>query len=78
MTTDLRKAFISTVQSALGGAGCDPGGVDGDLGPKTLDAVRAFQKAKGLTVTGRLNAETMDALDVGYGELASLDESVGA
>jgi localization factor PodJL len=65
MENDLRRAFISTVQSALGNRGFDPGPVDGDLGPNTLDAVRAFQQTKGLPVTGRLNPETMDALDVG-------------
>lgn len=72
MASNLRKQFISTVQLELKDLGHDPGSVDGDLGPKTLDAIRAFQKSKGLSVTGRLNSDTMDALAVGYGELNAL------
>ena len=78
MASDLRAEFISTVQSALKGSRQDPGPVDGDLGPKTLDAIRAFQEAKGLSVTGRLSPETMDALNIGYGELNALVDSVSA
>jgi D-alanyl-D-alanine carboxypeptidase (penicillin-binding protein 5/6) len=36
--------------------------VDGDFGPATESAVKVFQRAKGLAVTGVVNAETFQAL----------------
>ncbi len=33
-------------------AGLDPGGVDGRMGRKTVAAVKAFQKARGLVPDG--------------------------
>ncbi|WP_458219066.1 peptidoglycan-binding domain-containing protein [Paracidovorax citrulli] len=38
------------------------GAPDGGMGPKTANGLRAFQKDKGLPVTGRLDAATTDAL----------------
>ena len=40
------------LQERLGAAGFDPGGVDGRMGPKTIAAVKAFQKANGLVPDG--------------------------
>ena len=40
------------VQSLLGAAGFDPGGVDGRMGPKTIAAVKGFQTARGLIPDG--------------------------
>ena len=42
------------VQRGLASLGFDPGPVDGIFAPKTRKAVRAWQKAKGYGVTGRL------------------------
>jgi D-alanyl-D-alanine carboxypeptidase (penicillin-binding protein 5/6) len=36
--------------------------VDGDFGPATESAVKAYQRAKGLAVSGVVNAETLQAL----------------
>lgn len=38
--------------------------IDGAWGPNTSAAVRNFQRAKGLQVSGQLNAETLKALDI--------------
>ena len=43
---------VRELQQALKGLGYDPGAVDGHFGPRTEIAVKAFQKAQGLTVDG--------------------------
>ena len=45
----------------------DPGPVDGAFGPKTREAIRYWQKAKGYEETGRLTKEQAEAL-VAVGE----------
>jgi peptidoglycan lytic transglycosylase B len=40
------------MQRLLTGSGFDTQGVDGKIGPNTLDAVRAFQRSRGLTADG--------------------------
>jgi peptidoglycan hydrolase-like protein with peptidoglycan-binding domain len=49
------------MQKALNAHGADLNG-DGEFGSKTLAAVKAFQKAKGLTMTGKGDAATRAAL----------------
>ena len=51
-------------QVALEGAGFSAGIIDGKLGPKTFLALREWQRAHGLPVTGRLDAATAEALGV--------------
>jgi len=53
---------VRELQALLRRAGFDAGPVDGDFGPATLHAVRAFQAAKGLSVDGIAGPETMAAL----------------
>lgn len=48
LTFDERKEM----QTRLTAAGFDTQGVDGKIGPKTLEAVRGFQRARGLTPDG--------------------------
>jgi membrane-bound lytic murein transglycosylase B len=50
------------LQDRLGKAGFDPGGVDGRMGPKTIAAVKAFQKAKGLVPDGYPSLEILTLL----------------
>lgn len=50
--------------------------VDGVLGPNTQQAIREFQTDRELSITGKLNSETLSALDVNssYREPASVEE----
>jgi lytic murein transglycosylase len=50
------------LQERLVQAGFDPGGVDGRMGPKTVAAVKAFQKAKGLVPDGYPSLEVLTLL----------------
>ncbi|MGL4238069.1 lytic murein transglycosylase [Tabrizicola sp.] len=50
------------LQGLLGRAGFDPGGVDGRMGPKTIAAVKAFQKARGLIPDGYPSLEVLGLL----------------
>jgi murein L,D-transpeptidase YcbB/YkuD len=58
----LSKAAIRAAQEALVDFGYGKFEADGVLGPTTRKAVEAFERAKGLPVTGRLGAMTMQAL----------------
>lgn len=53
---------VTNLQKMLLGAGFDPGREDGYYSKSTDDAVRQFQKAKNLPVTGSVNQATADAL----------------
>jgi hypothetical protein len=55
---------VKSVQEALKDKGYDPGMIDGAMGPKTSAALREFQQAEGLRVTGRLDAETRSKLGI--------------
>lgn len=58
LTLEERKEL----QALLTGAGHDAGGVDGRIGPKTIAAVKAWQKAKGLTSDGYPSPDVLAAL----------------
>jgi hypothetical protein len=53
---------VKTAQQKLKDAGYDPGPIDGIVGPKTRAAIRGFQQAKGLPVTGKLDQKTASAM----------------
>ena len=53
---------VQQAQARLKAAGFDPGPPDGTLGPKTRDALRRYQRTKGIQATGELDAQTLDAL----------------
>ena len=57
MPIDLQMA-----QLLLNKRGYKAGPIDGKLGPRTRQALRRFQRDHGLTATGKLDRDTMDAL----------------
>ena len=59
---------VKLVQTALREAGFDPGAIDGKMGTKTKNAIKAFQRASGLTADGK----------IGYKTLAKLSEFLSA
>ncbi|MEX2145466.1 MAG: peptidoglycan-binding domain-containing protein [Candidatus Rokuibacteriota bacterium] len=54
---------VRHMQQALKDKGFDPGPIDGIHGPRTSAAVREYQTKEGLTVTGRLDDDTMGRLN---------------
>jgi peptidoglycan hydrolase-like protein with peptidoglycan-binding domain len=46
------------MQQALKDKGYDPGPVDGIEGPKTISALKDYQKSESVTMTGRLDPGT--------------------
>ncbi|MBI4639779.1 MAG: peptidoglycan-binding protein, partial [Candidatus Tectomicrobia bacterium] len=57
------KIRVMEAQAILRDLGFDPGPVDGKLGPKTKEALRRFQAAQGLPITGDLDGTTQKALE---------------
>jgi len=53
---------IREVQRALKAQGFDPGKIDGVWGRRSIEALKAFQTARGLTVDGVLGPESLTAL----------------
>jgi|GEM_PF-3187570 len=61
------RDMIMSVQSMLSKLGYTPGPADGEIGPRTRDAVRAFQRAIGLPATGDITPDLVRALDKSAG-----------
>ncbi len=53
---------IKQIQMALKNAGYNPGPVDGKMGRQTKDALKAFQKANGLSPDGKTGKQTWELL----------------
>ena len=53
---------IHVLQVILKNAGFDSGSADGKLGPKTVQAIKAFQAAHGLTADGQIGQKTVKLL----------------
>lgn len=56
------KDRIEKIQQALKSAGFYKGDIDGKQGPKTKEAIKAFQKAKGFKIDGVVGKTTWQAL----------------
>src|SRR3990167_3780386 len=57
-----KGAAVRTAQTLLTGAGFSPGKADGDFGPKTEAATKAFQSARQLKADGVIGPQTWTAL----------------
>ena len=57
-----RQALVKKIQTLLAEQGYDPGPLDGYEGPKTREAVKAFQRKIGLTENGRISGDLVAAL----------------
>jgi localization factor PodJL len=57
-----QKQLVVKIQSLLAEQGYDPGPPDGIEGPKTRDAVRAFQRTIGVAATGVIDGSLVTAL----------------
>jgi hyperosmotically inducible protein len=64
MRTAAGSDRVRAVQEALKTKGFDPGPIDGIQGPQTTQAVRDFQRAENLEVTGRPDSATLNKLGV--------------
>jgi peptidoglycan hydrolase-like protein with peptidoglycan-binding domain len=71
--------MVRQAQQKLTAQGYDPGPVDGKWGPRTQNSVKKFQEDRNLKASGRLDQETMAALDAGgsasTGSSSSPDQS---
>lgn len=56
------RPSVKQIQTALTNAGYNPGTIDGKIGKRTRQAIRDFQKDKGLMVDGRVGKQTWSAL----------------
>lgn len=71
LTTDLtaeQRDDVKSAQQALAQAGHDPGAIDGVVGSQTSAALRAYQKANGLSETGQLDEATLAKLQPSGGD----------
>jgi peptidoglycan hydrolase-like protein with peptidoglycan-binding domain len=59
---------VRDIQRLLGKLGYDPGPADGYRGRQTRAAIRAFEKARGMEITGELSPQMVDALYATAGE----------
>src|SRR5262245_37362529 len=58
----LDREIIREVQRQLKGLGFNPGAIDGNFGEQTAAAVRAYQQAYRLPVTGRLDETSLRSI----------------
>lgn len=58
------QTLVRTIQAALNSRGFDAGPADGALGPRTRDAIRAFQTTIGAAATGEIDPMVLSALGV--------------
>jgi len=56
------RPTVKEIQTALKNAGFDPGSFDGKMGPRTRQAIKDFQKSKGLVPDGAVGPKTWASL----------------
>ncbi|MCV3739443.1 peptidoglycan-binding protein [Rhizobium sp. TRM96647] len=60
-SVDMKKA-IRNIQAILNNNGFNAGSPDGTMGPKTVDAIKAFQKSIGQSETGKIDDKLINEL----------------
>ena len=55
---------VRKAQQRLRARGYRPGSADGIMGPQTVSALRRYQSANGLTMTGKVDLDTLDSLGI--------------
>jgi localization factor PodJL len=63
VTTVDNTAMVKEAQDKLNYLGFDTGTPDGQMGPRTRSAIRAFQRSLGLTETGEVDRKLIDELN---------------
>lgn len=58
------NAQVRKAQQRLRARGYQAGSADGIMGPQTIAALRRYQSANGLTVTGKVDLDTLDSLGI--------------
>ncbi len=71
----LKQSQIEELQQALNDKGFDVGKVDGKWGPETQAALRNFQQKQGMTSSGELDTNTVQALGLDVNQFASGESS---
>jgi hypothetical protein len=59
---ELQENVLYAVQGELFRRGFYRGGIDGQLGPATTEAIVRFQQDEGMPITGRLDSATLNEL----------------
>ena len=62
LSRDDRGPAVIELQTLLNNQGFNPGPIDGSFGPRTEAAVRSFQTARSLSITGAVDTATWTAL----------------
>ncbi len=73
----LSQAQLKQVQQKLKDQGLYKGEIDGQMGPNTKQAVEQFQQKNDLQATGRLDQQTLAALDVNLNGMNGNNGTVG-
>ena len=68
--------FTNWLQSRLTAHGFSVGPIDGDIGDKTVGAIKAFQSAKGIDPTGKADEATVAALRLSSSEIPASTKAV--
>ena len=58
------KMIVTKVQNRLIDLGYDPGPVDGCMGPKTTEAIRAYQSDNQMPPSGDITSELVESLGI--------------
>ena len=56
------SADVMTAQSLLAGLGYDPGPADGQIGPRTRDAILLFEERSSMLRSGRVSRQLVEKL----------------